>query len=46
LEDNKASAFAYETASYESWLKMIKGSGWAISAVIKGGKIMSGVEGL
>jgi len=43
LEDNKASAFGDSTASWESWLATIE-AGWAISAVIVGGKIESGVE--
>lgn len=33
LADNKASAFGSETAHYQSWLKMIKGSGSAPSMV-------------
>jgi len=44
LADNGASAFGYQTASYESWLATCK-QGWAISAVItpKTG-LVSGVE--
>jgi len=45
LFDNKASSFASQTASYESWLKMIKGPGYAISAVMSSENgIISGVE--
>ncbi len=44
LADNKASAFGDEGASYESWLRMIVGTGWAPSAVLIGGHMMSGVE--
>lgn len=46
LVDNKASAFAGETASYEAWLRIARG-GYAPSAVsINGGGLMSGVEAL
>jgi hypothetical protein len=40
-----ASAFADQTASYESWLRVAKG-GFACSAVISGGELKSGVEGI
>ena len=43
LYENGANAFAGETASREAWLSMIH-RGRAISAVIGGGKIVSGVE--
>jgi hypothetical protein len=46
LEDNKASAMGYETASYDQWLAFIKGPGWAPSMVICDGKMMSGVQGI
>lgn len=43
LVDNKASAFADETATYDQWLSTIK-SGWAVSAVFVPGKgLISGV---
>jgi putative sterol carrier protein len=45
LADNKASAFAYEGASYESWLRVCQG-GFAPSAVMADGKLTSGVESL
>jgi len=45
LVDNNASAFAYQTASYEAWLRIAKG-GYACSAVISNAGIESGVEGL
>lgn len=46
LFDNDASAFAGQTASYESWLRVAKGD-YACSAVIEPGTGMtSGVEGL
>lgn len=47
LVDNKASAFAGQTASYEAWLRVAKGE-WAPSAVIRHGQhsITSGVEAL
>lgn len=45
LTDNKASAFAKMTATYEQWLAMCK-DGYAPSAFMKGGKIVSGVEGM
>lgn len=32
LADTKASSFGHQTATYEEWLSMIKGSGWAPSA--------------
>ncbi len=43
LADNNASAFGGEGATYEQWLGTI-GRGWAPSAVVIGGKMMSGVE--
>ena len=33
LDNNRASAFADQSATYEQWLAMIGGPGWAISAV-------------
>lgn len=45
LADTGASSFAGQTASYESWLRVAKG-GWAPSAIISGGEMVSGVEGL
>lgn len=42
LADSGASAFADQTATYEQWLAMI-GRGWAVSAVMTGGKMTSGV---
>lgn len=44
LADNGASTFANSTATYEQWLRMIQGPGWAPSAVGVGGVVMSGVE--
>lgn len=47
LEDNNAPSFGYDTATYEQWLRMIKGPGWAISAVrIPGKGLISGVEAI
>jgi hypothetical protein len=43
LVDNNASAFGRSTASYESWLATIQ-AGYAPSAVLTGGKMISGVE--
>lgn len=43
LADNKASAFADRTATYGEWLDTIK-RGSAVSAVMVGGSMMSGVE--
>lgn len=44
LADNGANANAGETASYESWLAMIR-QGWSVSMVgLPGGKLVSGVE--
>lgn len=43
LYDNGASAFASMTASYEQWLAVARG-GFAPSAVIVGGALLSGVE--
>ncbi len=45
LVDNKASAFAGETASYEAWLR-IANCGWAPSMVMQHGVLMSGVEAM
>lgn len=45
LSDNKASTFADMTADYNTWLRMIKGSGSSVSAVIEpDGTFTSGVE--
>jgi len=44
LADNNASSFGSCTATYEQWLKMIKDSGWAMSAVLMNGEVKSGVE--
>ncbi len=46
LADNNASAFADMGATYDQWLTMIKGSGWAPTAVNMGKGLVSGVEGL
>ena len=43
LADTRASAFGGDGASYEAWLKVARG-GWAPSAVVSGGRFMSGVE--
>lgn len=45
LADNKASAFADQTATYEQWLGMID-EGYAISGVTTNGKIQSGVAAI
>lgn len=33
LTDAKASSFGSETSTYDEWLAMIKGSGWAVSCI-------------
>jgi hypothetical protein len=43
LADNGASAFGGMTETYDQWLATCR-SGWAPSAVICGGQMMSGVE--
>ena len=43
LFENRASAFAGQTASYEDWLSVCKGR-IAVSGVIVGNKVISGVE--
>lgn len=43
LTDTGASSFGDSTATYEQWLRVAKG-GYAPSAVLVGGKIISGVE--
>jgi hypothetical protein len=43
LADNNASAFGGMTATYEQWLATCK-RGFAMSAVVAGGRMMSGVE--
>jgi len=43
LANTGASAFGDMTATYEQWLATCK-SGWAVSAVMQGGRMMSGVE--
>jgi hypothetical protein len=46
LVDNEASAFAGDTASYDSWLAVAKG-GWAPSAIgIVGQGLINGVDGV
>jgi hypothetical protein len=45
LVENKASAFADETASYESWLRVANG-GFACSAVLINGTLKNAVDGL
>lgn len=42
LADNGASAFGGQTATYEQWRGMI-GEGWAMSGVMIGGEMQSGV---
>jgi hypothetical protein len=44
LADNNASTFGSDTASYGTWLKMITGAGWAMSAVMDGKGFRSGVD--
>jgi hypothetical protein len=46
LTDNKASAFAEHTATYEEWLRMIKGTGFAVSAVFINNELVSGIRGM
>ena len=43
LADNKASAFGKSTATYDQWLNMISGPGWAPSAVMDVEGLRSGV---
>lgn len=43
LADNNASSFGSQTATYEQWLAMIM-QGWAVSAVLVDGNMVSGVE--
>jgi hypothetical protein len=43
LADTGASSFAGQTASYEAWLRIANG-GFAPSAVLVGGNLISGVE--
>jgi hypothetical protein len=43
--DNGVSAFGYDTATYEQWLRVAQG-GWAPSAVIADGQMISGVAAL
>ena len=45
LADNEASAFGYQTASFEEWLAMI-GEGWAVSAVVSEAGLLSGVSAM
>lgn len=45
LADNGASSFGSMTATYEQWLPICKG-GYAPSAVVVNGKMVSGVEGM
>ncbi len=45
LVDNKASALAQQTASYEAWLRIANG-GYAQSAIMINGNLESGVQAL
>lgn len=45
LADNEASAFGRDTAPYEWWLAVARG-GWAPSAAIVDGRMVSGVEAI
>ena len=44
LADTGAPSFGSQTSSYESWLRMIVGDGWAPSMVIDNGVCKSGVD--
>lgn len=44
LAENKASSFGKSIATEEQWLAMIKGPGWAMSAVLDSKGFHSGVE--
>lgn len=44
LVANKISSFGYQEESFETWLKFIKGPGWAMTGVMSGGKFESGVK--
>lgn len=44
LADNRASTFGDSTANYDTWLKMIVGTGWAMSAVMDANGLRSGVD--
>lgn len=44
LADNGASTFGSDTGTYEQWLRMITGAGWAPSAVVDERGVRSGVE--
>jgi hypothetical protein len=46
LADNNASTFADLTTDYETWLRMIRGPGWAPSMIMTGGVIRSGVDAM
>lgn len=45
LADTGASSFGSDTASYESWLRVANG-GFACSAIVIGGVMQNGVDGL
>jgi len=44
--DNLVSSFGSNTCDYDTWLKFIKGPGWAPSVIITGGVMRSGVDGV
>lgn len=44
LNVNKASTFGSNTATYDEWLKFIKGPGWAPSMVKDEDGVRSGVQ--
>jgi hypothetical protein len=41
--DNKVSSFGDQTETYETWLKFIRGPGWALSGIMHNGNMDSGV---
>lgn len=44
LVENNASTFAYQTTTYENWMKFICGSGWSPTMIMHEGVLQSGVD--
>ncbi|MDP3937911.1 MAG: hypothetical protein Q8R92_07220 [Deltaproteobacteria bacterium] len=43
LSNSRASSFGDDTATYEQWLGMIQGPGWALDLVIQDDRLMTGI---
>lgn len=46
LASHGVSSFGYNTETYDTWLKFIKGTGWSVSAVMDSDGMKSGVKAM